>query len=317
MAVDVQQLYSRALDQLRRGQRTEAIETLQRVVRAAPDHYLAHCQLGWAFSDEGDITRAAESFGQAAALRPDWAEALHAKGWALGELGHREHAVATIQRAIACKANVARFYGDLGVNLDRLGRREEAVAALREALRLDPGLGHAYYVNLSSNLAEPGNFEEAIDLYTRACRLDPESVEARYGLGRALSALGRNAEAQQALQQAVMMRPDDPMLHAELGEVLEKQEHWAFALHEYREACRLEPASADQLIAWPGRTSLWGRSKRRSAATSAPSRYNLVPAPPTTWAVHIFTRGGRPMLSNGSVMRTAERIPAASGRAAQ
>jgi Flp pilus assembly protein TadD len=241
---DVERRFNQGCEWLKQERFEEAIQDLQAVVTAAPDHWRAHYHLGWAYAHHGDIGRAAESFGQAVALQSHSAHALNGRGSTLGELGHHELAVATIRRAITLTPDVATFHAHLGLNLDRLGQHEEAMAALREAIRLDPNLLHAQ-MNLGAVLLDQARFQEALDVFANICRVDAVSAHARRGLARALTGLGRYAEAQQALQQAITLRPEDAALHAELGSVLEQQRHWAFALHEYRRSCPFRPDIVD------------------------------------------------------------------------
>jgi cytochrome c-type biogenesis protein CcmH len=60
----------------------------------------------------------------------------------------------------------------------------------------------------------------AVDQLKARLERDPDHVEGWALLGRTLTRLERFAEAREAYGRAIAMKPDEPQLHAELGEVL-------------------------------------------------------------------------------------------------
>ena len=71
-------------------------------------------------------------------------------------------------------------------------------------------------------LLEPAIPRRAIDHYKRATTLDAGFAEAYVGLGSALVAEKRYAEAVPPLETAVKLAPDDPMAHYNLATALSR-----------------------------------------------------------------------------------------------
>jgi len=102
------------------------------------------------------------------------------------------------------------------------GRREDAQAALADAAaRAATPAEEAEWQCRAGELAwERGEPAEALRHFTAARRLDPGLGSARAGEGRALAALGREAEALDAYRAALARQPS-PQHALELGELYE------------------------------------------------------------------------------------------------
>ena len=67
---------------------------------------------------------------------------------------------------------------------------------------------------------ETQRFSEAVEVLRAALRIDPTLAWAQLELGGALRLLGRHAEALEALDRAIELAPDDPVVLATRGRVL-------------------------------------------------------------------------------------------------
>jgi tetratricopeptide (TPR) repeat protein len=100
------------------------------------------------------------------------------------------------------------------------------------------------YLSAGRLLESSGQLEKAVEQYTSAIQEDPKLVEAHNRLGIVLGILGKHADAQAAMQQAVSLRPTSAALHNNLGFEFLSLRKWATAEQEFRTALKLDPGLA-------------------------------------------------------------------------
>jgi Flp pilus assembly protein TadD len=155
------------------------------------------------------------------------ARAAYERGQAdLGE-GRTVSALAAFKEAISLDKTNASYHNALGVVLLNLKQPEttaEALVYLRRAIELDPLHAEAHH-NLGVALAETGQWEAAVAEYRKALSLPTfgRADMAQHNLGWALYNLGRDKEAEEALQLAVRLEPRLEGAHYILGLVLVRQ----------------------------------------------------------------------------------------------
>jgi superkiller protein 3 len=98
---------------------------------------------------------------------------------------------------------------DTALEYHHSGRLEEAARLYAQVCRSAPQLFDAWYLagTLAVHRDRP---EEAVPLLTRAIRLSPGSTKCKLFLGMALADLGRFAEAERPLRDALAKHPDYP-----------------------------------------------------------------------------------------------------------
>ncbi len=118
-----------------------------------------------------------------------------------------------------------------------------AEGACGEALRLDPSLrevsaalAHLYLVS--------GRYEQAATIYRDAISGDPENADGYVGLGEALDAQHRTADAERAFRKAVDVEPTYWGAQNALGNFLFRHGRTSAAIATYRRVTELIPASA-------------------------------------------------------------------------
>jgi tetratricopeptide (TPR) repeat protein len=92
----------------------------------------------------------------------------------------------------------------------------EATRAFEEELAIGPRNPAAEY-ELGEINREQGNYESAIGHFSRAVSQQPDFVEARIGLGRALTKVGQPARAVTQLKEAVRLDPENKVSHVLLA----------------------------------------------------------------------------------------------------
>ena len=93
-------------------------------------------------------------------------------------------------------------------------------------------------------LEAQGQLAGAIGQYQRAISVHHKYVEAYQRLGRVLSQMDRHTDATAALLRATELRPDDPILHNDLGFEYALQQRWADAEASLGRALALKPGFA-------------------------------------------------------------------------
>lgn len=145
----------------------------------------------------------------AAAARPAEGPAAREQARRCEELSGEE-GLAACRQAIALGLAPARLDPVrelLARRLVSLERWEELVEHFREGVVLHPDRAEAYYRLGWALLFAVDRPEEAIVPLREAARLAPRDAEARLALGIALSALGREAEANAAFDEALKLDP--------------------------------------------------------------------------------------------------------------
>ncbi|MFI5457815.1 MAG: tetratricopeptide repeat protein [Isosphaerales bacterium] len=138
-------------------------------------------------------------------------------------------------------------YG-LAVCLEKLARRDEAIRYYTAARAIRPETAH----RLAHALEAKGETDEAIAVFEDLARLWPTNGRHLACWGNCLMARGRVKEgaavldkAVAACREAIRLKPDDALAHANLGLVLGAQGKPAEAIAAYREAIRLKPDFAE------------------------------------------------------------------------
>jgi tetratricopeptide (TPR) repeat protein len=172
-----------------------------------PRCWMAHLNLGNAFSREGRVSEAIGHYQQALRIKPDYAEAHANVAFALFQMGSTQEAIGHYQQALRIKPDYAEAHNGLGFVLIQLGRRQEAMEQWEQALRIRPDYAAAHY-NLGDALFQEGRLLDAIAHFEQALQTNPDYPEVHYTLGVALERTGRVPEAIEHYQQALTLRPD-------------------------------------------------------------------------------------------------------------
>jgi len=135
---------------------------------------------------------------------------------------------------------------ELGFVENGLGKRDDSIAAYRKSVAAKPDVFESN-LNLGLQLAKAGQ-PEAEQYLKAATQLKPTShiaegqARAWLSLGHVLEATKPN-EAVAAYRQAATLQPKDQESYLSAGLLLEKQDKFADAEHEYKQALALGPSS--------------------------------------------------------------------------
>jgi tetratricopeptide (TPR) repeat protein len=124
------------------------------------------------------------------------------KGSALRELGRNEEALEVYDQLVQLEPNHGVFFYCKGLALNNLGRFEDAILALEKAIELDSDYADVAFLKKGEALFSLGRYENAIGEYDKAILLDSEFAIAYRNKSEAFRCLGRNTEADEALEKA-------------------------------------------------------------------------------------------------------------------
>ena len=224
---------------------------IRNALSAEPTSFEASFWLGVALRNEGEVVEATEYADRAIQLNPDDGPAHGSLASCFSILNQPAKAIASLERAVELDPSCSVYRHNLGNELEKLGLLNEAISSFREAIRLDPQLPYSY-VSLGRILRGQGKPEEAdqcfdtvlsvvltdpnsqfelarsfydegmVDLaegcLRRVVSLDPNMGDAQALLGTVLLQLGRFAEAETVLEQAIELQTKSARPYIELVE---------------------------------------------------------------------------------------------------
>jgi tetratricopeptide (TPR) repeat protein len=167
---------------VRQGRVAGALESYSAAVRAQPDRFEAHANLG-------SLLLAAHRFGEAEAH---------------------------LRRALSLRPGQVPLHVALGQACAEQGRVAEAESCFTRALALAPDDANAL-VAWAGLLRQHGRFQQASDAYRRVLDRQPRHALAHYGLGLCLRERGLAAEAADSFARAVAAQPDYVDAHYRLA----------------------------------------------------------------------------------------------------
>ncbi len=137
---------------------------------------------------------------------------------AMSMMGIRNWQVAetTLLAATAAYPNSDELWTYLGVTLEQLGKPDDSAIAFKNALAANPKNGTASG-NLAALYRKYRRFKEAEELALAAAETSADKSWALTLLGHARTELGKYAEAEEALTQALHLTPDKPIILANMA----------------------------------------------------------------------------------------------------
>lgn len=211
---DAAGLYNEGLDLLQANRLEEAVPKFQAALVESPDLALAHAALARIYLVQDKFEPAlaeAKAFREMSPEDPQGLKMLYDAYWGLGE---RESSDAILDELIAAEpgsGTAARVY-NVGVEAVKRGDLEEARKRFKQALEVYPELSQAY-LPLGQIEIALGDSEEALGWANRHLEGTPGDPRALLVVFRAQTALGHEAEADQAFEQ---LKQADPASTADL-----------------------------------------------------------------------------------------------------
>jgi Flp pilus assembly protein TadD len=160
----------------RQARNYQNLETLWRDTLAKnPAAWMAHTNLGWLLTAQGNLAEAESHYREALRLKSDNEDAHYDYGNMLVKAGRFDEATAQYRQALQLNPADAEVWNNLGVVLYQEHRTPESVACFRQAIHYKPGFPDAHF-NLGNAMYVEHKLDEAIAEYREALRLEPDSV---------------------------------------------------------------------------------------------------------------------------------------------
>jgi tetratricopeptide (TPR) repeat protein len=186
-----------------------ATQVFRSLLEKEPHNVWGHYYLGLAYRRQGRHTEAIEALERAVRAEPSLAEAQAALAETLLHEGRAEAAVEAYRSALALVPARAEYHDGLGLGLQRTGAYTEALAAHRKALELDPG--HlAAREHSSLCLLHLGELEAARAEAQQLLALQPDSVSAMVVLAAASAREGDLEWSELLLRKALVRDAGSP-----------------------------------------------------------------------------------------------------------
>ena len=198
------------------GRSSEALREFDHALRFSPDNPVVLFNRASALMSLRRYAEAEADCRKALAHRPDNVPALFNLGKAQLRQGKHADALATSERLIAVEPGNAAAWCERGNALAALQRPKEAWASYDKALAIDPDFPDAWFASAMLYSAFQQH-EAALKCFRRVTALQPGNAEASSKLAEALRTLGRDEEAQIALEDALRVDKDCPFARGELA----------------------------------------------------------------------------------------------------
>jgi tetratricopeptide (TPR) repeat protein len=226
------------------GDTVQATSQLALLKDARPSEPRVFYAAGAIAADRGDLDSAIRDFKEALRRDPGMFSAWHDLGLAYIKLERWQDAVETFA------ALTQRHSGSVdaaylhALSLFNAGRGSDAERETRRTLRLNAGAAEAHTL-LGVILASRGNANaEASEALAQAVALNPDSFDARLYAGRVHYALKQYPGAVKELEAAAKLNPAHPEARFFLGTALESAGESEKALFEYEQLVKIAPDSA-------------------------------------------------------------------------
>jgi tetratricopeptide (TPR) repeat protein len=183
------------------GRSEAAEEEVRRVIAAQPWNDDAHRLLGGIHIDRGEWDAAVQELTQAIDLRPNYWRNHTELGYTHYRAGRLDESVKAYERAVQLAPDSTTGFFMLGTVHQSAGRLEQALANYEKANAILPK--HTVYSNIGTIHFWNGDYAKAADAYARGIELTPNEPALHANLGDALRKLGQRARATASYRTAV------------------------------------------------------------------------------------------------------------------
>ncbi|MBZ5583114.1 MAG: tetratricopeptide repeat protein [Acidobacteriia bacterium] len=195
----------------------------------------------------GDYPDAIKWLEQSAAGDPRDAEAAYHLGRVCYLQNLFDRSLAAFQRALEIDPRYGKAENNLGLAYAARNESERAEAAYRKAMEIDRANGapsQEPYINLAELLLGENRASDAPAILDAAAAIRPKSDRFGEVRGRVFLSLGRMAEAEAALRDALAAQPESGALHYQLARALKGQGKAEDAAREFARCQALLAAHA-------------------------------------------------------------------------
>jgi protein O-GlcNAc transferase len=174
------------------------------------------------------------------------ADAAFHTGYAAEQSGDLPNARQQFEKVVQLAPEIPEGHSALGSVLVQLGEYTQAIRELARALALKPG-DRTTQINLAIAYEQSGDPDKSLVLFKSLDRntADPLSPSVTIFYIRALAATQQTELAIAKTQSALVVAPENSVLHDTLGSLQAQRQNWNDATIQFREALRLNPNFGD------------------------------------------------------------------------
>jgi tetratricopeptide (TPR) repeat protein len=240
---ELQALFAEAVDLQRKGDLDGAVAAYRKLLEARPRNVEARSNLGAALARQGLTEPAIEQYREALAVDPARTAVRLNLAVALQKAGRLREAAAELGQVVRERPeerNPVVLLAECHARLGEYGQAVVLLSPLAEKYTDDRAIAYLLGLALVQNRqAEKGK------VYLDQILRDGDSAEARLLMGTMKSAVGEYASARDDLARAAELRPDLPLVHAQLGRALMSMGETEAAAAEFRKELAANPNDFD------------------------------------------------------------------------
>jgi tetratricopeptide (TPR) repeat protein len=178
LRVDRRSRFKKATQLMAQRKIKEAIDTLNELIRDAPDFDVAWLKLGHILYQAGEPAKAERALLRSLELKPESVEGQYYMGTVILSQGRFREAEPYFRKATELKPDDALAHHGLGRCLKLAGDNQGAIQEFRTAVSCYPNLAEAHR-DLAELLAQNGMKSEALEHLRQAVELDPADLRAK------------------------------------------------------------------------------------------------------------------------------------------
>jgi len=222
---------------------TGALESANRAVLIDDQNVKAYAIKAWALWKTGDVDGAGQEVSRALAIDANYAPAHAYYALVLNSQLRYEQAFEEAKQAVSLDPQLIEGHYAMGFSNEAQGLYEQAVVHYERGLVLNPQVIFLYrqiglnYRALGVRASGAGNkdaasqyFGEAIKALNRAISIDPDNVTPYLDLARTYLQIDQLGTAQQYLDDALTLQPENPVIHGRLALLYMKRKNYEGAL---------------------------------------------------------------------------------------
>ncbi|MEX5745743.1 XrtA/PEP-CTERM system TPR-repeat protein PrsT [Massilia sp. X63] len=237
---DLNLTYAQALLDYTSNKNAEARESLQKVLKVAPDHMPSVLLAGAVELNLGSTQQAEQHLRKYLEANPNNVYARKLLAQVFLKSGQPAEATAVLAPALKDSGKDAQLLALTGQSYLQSRDFAKASAYLEQASALAPGAA-SIRTSLGLSKMGQGNVDQAIGELERAATLDPKSTDAGFALVQAEMRRGQHDKALAAVQALEKAQPDNPAVHNMKGGVYLGKQDLKNARASFEKAVALNP----------------------------------------------------------------------------
>lgn len=229
-----------ALSKFQCQEALEAFHSLPQAHQASP---WVLAQIGHAYYEQGSYNDAEKAFRKMRVQAPSRLEDMEVYSTILWHLKRETDLSFLAHELIDSAWHSPQAWCALGNAWSLARDTEQALKCFKRATQLDPKFAYAFTLQGHEHVTNE-EYEKALTAYRQAISADKRHYNAYYGIGRVQERLGVYDKAYLHFQAAQTINPNNAVLIACIGTILEKQKQIVLALRSYTRAVELAPKAA-------------------------------------------------------------------------